>query len=70
MYTFLADDVTLSSDRRWLDALPTQSRAKLLSVVAAFVPYYNHSAVHCVSCTSQEYAGISASMRDMSLGQC
>ena len=45
MYTFLADDVALSSDRRQLDALPTQSRAKLLSVVAAFVPYYNHSAV-------------------------
>ena len=45
MYAFLADDVALSSDRRQLDALPTQSRAKLLSVVAAFVPYYNHSAV-------------------------
>ena len=45
MYAFLADEVALSSDRRQLDALPMQSRAKLLSVTAAFVPYYNHSAV-------------------------
>ena len=42
---FIADEVALSSDRRQLDSLPMQSRAKLLAVTAAFVPYYNHSAV-------------------------
>lgn len=45
MYAFMADEVALSSDRRQLDGMPMQSRAKLLSVAAAFVPYYNHSAV-------------------------
>ena len=50
MYTFMAIDVALSSDRRQLDSLPMQSRAKLLAVTAAFVPYYNHSAVRfCLS---------------------
>ncbi|CAL5225631.1 g8487 [Coccomyxa viridis] len=44
MYVFIADEVALSSDRRQLDSLPMQSRAKLLAVTAAFVPYYNHSA--------------------------
>jgi hypothetical protein len=45
MYGFLADAVALSPDRRRLDSLPPQSRAKLLSVVGAFLPYYMPSAV-------------------------
>ena len=45
MYGFLADKVALSQDRRCLDCLPPQSRAKLLSVVGAFLPYYAPSAV-------------------------
>lgn len=45
LYTFMANEVVLSSDRRRLDTLPPQSRAKLLSVVAAFLPYYTPSAV-------------------------
>ncbi len=45
MYSFMAHDIALSSDRRRLDSLPPQSRAKLLSVVAAFLPYYLPSAV-------------------------
>ncbi len=49
MYAFIADEVALSSDRRQLDSLPMQSRAKLLAVTAAFVPYYNHSAVRSFS---------------------
>ena len=53
MYAFVADEVALSSDRRQLDCLPTQSRAKLLAVTAAFVPYYNHSAVRVVLLHSQ-----------------
>ena len=53
MYVFIADEVALSSDRRQLDSLPMQSRAKLLAVTAAFVPYYNHSAVRsCFSYTA------------------
>ncbi|CAL8466912.1 g6448 [Coccomyxa elongata] len=44
LYNFMANDVVLSSDRRRLDTLPPQSRAKLLSVVAAFLPYYTPSA--------------------------
>ena len=45
LYTFMANEVVLCSDRRRLDTLPPQSRAKLLSVVAAFLPYYTPSAV-------------------------
>ena len=45
LYAFLADRVALSPDRRRLDSLPPQSRAKLLSVVGAFLPFYNPSNV-------------------------
>lgn len=45
LYCFMANEVALSSDRRRLDTLPPQPRAKLLSVVAAFLPYYLPSAV-------------------------
>lgn len=50
MYEYMANDVVLSSDRRRLDTLPPQSRAKLLSVVAAFLPYYTPSAVRNCTC--------------------
>ena len=53
MYTFIANEVALSSDRRQLDSLPMQSRAKLLAVTAAFVPYYNHSAVRAYAPPAQ-----------------
>ena len=49
LYAYLSKDVALNSDTGRLDSLPAPSRAALLSVVAAFLPYYaqpqviNHS---------------------------
>ncbi|KAK9836373.1 hypothetical protein WJX84_009968, partial [Apatococcus fuscideae] len=40
LYAYLSKDVALNSDTGRLDSLPAPSRAALLSVVAAFLPYY------------------------------
>ena len=40
LYNFLFKEVVFNPDRRRLDTLPPQPRAKLLAVVAAFLPYY------------------------------
>jgi len=40
LYGWLARRVALAPDRARLDALPLQSRAGLLAVLAAFMPYY------------------------------
>ncbi len=40
LFAYLSKDVALSSDSSRLDSLPARSRASLLTVVAAFLPYY------------------------------
>ncbi|KAK9841493.1 hypothetical protein WJX74_006725 [Apatococcus lobatus] len=40
LYAYISKDVAMSSDSSRLDSLPAPSRAALLTVVAAFLPYY------------------------------
>lgn len=41
LFFFLANDIALSDNRQHLDELPARAREALLSVVAAYSPYYN-----------------------------
>lgn len=41
LFDFLAGEVVLSPNRQHLDELPAQARENVLSVVAAYIPYYN-----------------------------
>jgi hypothetical protein len=52
MHAFTAQRVVFSPDRRLLDGMPRPARAGLLSVIAAYLPYYTSErevlgAVHC-----------------------
>jgi hypothetical protein len=40
MHVFTAQRVVFSPDRRLLDGMPRPARAGLLSVIAAYLPYY------------------------------
>lgn len=40
MHAFTAQEVVFSSDRRRLDSMPGPARTGLLSVIAAYLPYY------------------------------
>lgn len=40
MHAFTAQRVVFSPDRRLLDGMPRPARAGLLSVIAAYLPYY------------------------------
>lgn len=40
MHSFMCIEVVFSPDRRRLDQLPLPSRSAVLSVVAAYLPYY------------------------------
>ncbi len=40
MHAFTAGSVVFSADRRRLDGMPPPARSGLLSVVAAYLPYY------------------------------
>lgn len=53
MHAFTAQRVVFSPDRRLLDGMPRPARAGLLSVIAAYLPYYTSErevpcAVHCL----------------------
>lgn len=40
LFAFLSQEVVLSPNRQHLDELPAQARENVLSVVAAYIPYY------------------------------
>lgn len=41
MALFMMQEIALSDNRQHLDELPARARETLLSVVAAYIPYYN-----------------------------
>lgn len=47
LFGFFANEVVLSPNRQHLDELPLTARENVLSVVAAYIPYYNPPGVRC-----------------------
>lgn len=45
LFHFFSQEVVLSPNRQHLDELPAQARENVLSVVAAYIPYYHPLAV-------------------------